>query len=347
MFCWGVFLIPNFRKDDTMKIEKLPSGSFRVRKTYKGITYTVVFDHKPTQKEVTQAIAAEMDKEPMKKTRLTFDDAAKQYIDVKSNVLSPSTITGYNSILKSLSDEFKQKHMDDLSGIDIQKEINSIAITKTPKTVRNIHGFISAVVGMFRPNMKISTTLPQKVKKEPYIPSDEDVKTILSHVKGTMFEVPILLGCYGLRRSEICALTLDDLNENTITINKAMVMNKNKEWVIKSTKTTASTRDVIIPSFLADKIREQGFVYRGHPNSISDHLRRLELDKGLEHFSLHKLRHYFASKMSSLNVPEADIIAMGGWETDHVMKAVYRHSLAEDKKKSQQIASDKLAEILS
>ena len=329
-----------------MKIEKLPSGSFRVRKTYKGVTYTVVFDHKPTQKEVTQAMAAEMDKEPVKKTRLTFETAAKQYIDVKSNVLSPSTITGYNSILKSLSDEFKQKHMDDLSGIDIQKEINSIATTKTPKTVRNVHGFISAVMGMYRPNMKISTTLPQKVKKEPYIPSDNDVKIILSHVKGTMFEVPILLGCYGLRRSEICALTLDDLEENTIHINKAMVMDKDKNWIIKTTKTTASTRDVIIPSNLADLIRKQGFVYRGHPNSISDHLRRLELNNGLEHFTLHKLRHYFASKMSSLNIPEADIIAMGGWETDHVMKTVYRHALEEDKKKSQQLASDKLSQVI-
>lgn len=329
-----------------MKLEKLPSGSYRVRKTYKGTTYTVIFDHKPTQKEVTQTMAAEMDKEPVKKTRLTFEDAAKQYIDVKSNVLSPSTITGYHSMLRSISDEFKNKHLDDLTGIDIQKEINTIASEKTPKTVRNVHGFISAVIGMYRPNMKISTTLPQKVKKDPYIPSDDDVRAILSHVKGSMFEVPILLACYGLRRSEICALTLDDLEDNTIHINKAMVMDKDKNWVIKSTKTTASTRDVIIPSNLADLIRKQGFVYRGHPNSITRRLWRLQRDLNMEQFSLHKLRHYFASKMSSLNIPEADIIAMGGWETDHVMKTVYRHALEEDKKKSQQLASDKLSEVI-
>lgn len=341
-----LFFILIFKEDDTMKLEKLPSGSYRVRKTYKGVTYTVVFDHKPTQKEVTQAMAAEMDKEPVKKTRLTFETAAQQYIDVKSNVLSPSTITGYYSVLRSLSDGFRQTLMDDMSGIIVQKEINMIAITKTPKTVRNVHGFISAVMGMFRPNMKISTTLPQKVKKEPYIPSDNDVKIILSHVKDTMFEVPILLGCFGLRRSEICALTIDDLNDCTLTINKAMVLDKNRNWIIKSTKTTASTREVIISPYLAELIRKQGFIYKGHPNSISDHLRRLELDNGLEHFSLHKLRHYFASKMSSLNIPEADIIAMGGWETAHVMKAVYRHALAEDKKKSQQLASDKLSEVI-
>ena len=30
-----------------MKIEKLPSGSYRVRKMYKGKTYSVIFNHKP------------------------------------------------------------------------------------------------------------------------------------------------------------------------------------------------------------------------------------------------------------------------------------------------------------
>ena len=32
-----------------MKIEKLPSGSYRIRKMYKGQMYTVVFNEKPTR----------------------------------------------------------------------------------------------------------------------------------------------------------------------------------------------------------------------------------------------------------------------------------------------------------
>ena len=45
-----------------MKIEKLPSGSYRIRKTYKGQTYTVIFDSKPTQKEAMLAMAKELEK---------------------------------------------------------------------------------------------------------------------------------------------------------------------------------------------------------------------------------------------------------------------------------------------
>ena len=57
---------------------------------------------------------------------------------------------------------------------------------------------------------------------------------------------------------------------------------------------------------------------------------------------LHKLRRYFASEMSALGVPEADILKMGGWETDHVMKSVYRHSMMEKEEKSKREAAEKL-----
>ena len=45
-----------------MKIEKRGPDSYRVRKMYKGQMYTVAFDHKPTQKEAMQTMAAELDK---------------------------------------------------------------------------------------------------------------------------------------------------------------------------------------------------------------------------------------------------------------------------------------------
>lgn len=73
-----------------MKIEKLPSGSYRIRKMYKGKTYTVVTDYKPTQKEAIQLMADELDKVREKHTHMTFKDAAREYIDAKYNVLSPS-----------------------------------------------------------------------------------------------------------------------------------------------------------------------------------------------------------------------------------------------------------------
>lgn len=330
-----------------MKIEKLPSGSYRVRKTYKGITYTVIFDHKPTQKEVTQAIAAEMDKEPVNKTRLTFKTAAQQYIDVKSNVLSPSTINGYESVVRNLSDKFKSKLINDITAIDIQKEINDYSVNRSSKTVRNAHGFISAVLGMFCPNTIISTTLPQKVKSAQYTPSDDDVKRILERAKGTEYEVPLLLATFGLRRSEICALTLDDLNGNTLTINKALVINKNSEFVVKTTKTTEGTREIYIPDYLADLIREKGYIYRGFPGNILSYLNRCQDALSIPRFRLHALRHYYASMAHSIGIPDSYIMQAGGWKSDTTLKRVYRHAMEDKQEAMQKMAASYVTNLMN
>ena len=329
-----------------MKIEKLPSGSYRIRKMYKGTTYTVITEYKPTQKEALQLMSAEMEKAQEKHKRMTFQAAGEEYIKSKKNVLSPATIRGYSSAMRTISKKFLEENIHDITAMDIQSEINRMAASHSPKTVRNYHGFISAVLGLFRPELKIYTTLPQKIKNEPYIPSDEDIKKILECAKDTEYEIPIILACYGMRRSEICALTVEDIKKDTVKINKAKVQDENNQWIIKTTKTISSTREIIIPMETADKIREKGYVYKGHPNSITCFLFDTQDRLGMPRFSLHKLRHYFASKMSALNVPEAEIMKFGGWETDYVMKNVYRHAMEDKSKESQRSASSQLGSIL-
>ncbi len=329
-----------------MKIEKLPSGSYRIRKMYKGKTYTVVFDYKPTQKEAMQAMAAELDKVKEKHESMTFEKAAESYVNMKRNVLSPRTIKEYSETAKRFPEWFRKLPISDINQIEINRLVNDLSKGKTPKTVRNYHGFLTAVLGTFYPNLKISTTLPQKSKSEPYIPSSNDIKKILEYSKGTMFEIPIMLACYGMRRSEICALNLEDVDGDIVHINKAKVQDENRNWVIKTTKTIESTRNIIIPMELADKIMGQGYVYKGHPNSITCFLYKAQDTLGIPRFSIHKLRHYFASEMSALGIPEADILKMGGWETDHVMKSVYRHSMIEKEENAKRDAAEKLKNIL-
>lgn len=137
-----------------MKIEKLPSGSYRIRKMYKGKMYTVTFDRKPTQKEAVKAMAAELDKEQDKHKSMSFEDAALEYIESKRNVLSPSTIRGYRGILNHLSKSFLCENVYDVTSFDVQKEINYFSKDHSPKSVSNHHGFISSVLGMFCPNLR-------------------------------------------------------------------------------------------------------------------------------------------------------------------------------------------------
>lgn len=335
-----------FESRCNMKIEKLPSGSYRVRKMYKGKTYSVVFPYKPTQKEAMQAMASELDKVKDISSAMIFLTAAQRYVDMKRNVLSPRTIKEYSEMPSRYPEWFQVLPVSEIGQAEINRVINELSKNKSPKTVRNYHGFLTAVLGVFRPNLKIRTTLPQRIKHEPYTPSQEDIKRILQEVQGSKYEIPIILACYGMRRSEICALQPEDIEGDIVHINKALVLNENKQWIIKTTKTTESTRDIIIPMELAEKIRLQGYIYKGHPNTISDTLKNVEKKLGIPLFSIHKLRHYFASQMSALGVPEADILKMGGWESDHIMKSVYRHSMMEKQEKAKRDASEKLRKTL-
>lgn len=326
-----------------MKIEKLPSGSYRIRKTYKGQAYTVITDYKPTQKEALKLMADELDRvkpEGRSQKHVTFQEAAAGYIDVKRNVLSPSTIAGYVRISKALSAKFKQLLISDISIIDVQKEINDYSAGRSPKTVRNAHCLISAVLSMYRPEINLRTSLPQKVKAETYVPTNDEVKKVVEYAKGTEYEIPILLAALGLRRSEICALKIDDLQGNTLRINKALVENSEHGFTEKGTKTTDSTREIYLPEELAALIHKRGYIYKGYPGSILKFLHRAQDALGISRFKLHALRHYYASTAHAIGIPDSYIMQSGGWQSDNVLKSVYRHALDEEKERMQKQAAE-------
>lgn len=313
-----------------MRIEKLPSGSYRVRKMIEGKSVSIVFDHKPTEREIEREVTRKMRTAAVRTPRrdkLTFRKAAETYLEMKKNVLKPNTYREYSNTCDRLDAWFVDSLIDDIDQIMINRQINDLSAKRKPKTVRNYHAFIAAILGTFRPDIVIHTTLPQKERKHAYVPSDDEVKAVVKELEGTMFYIPIVLASLGMRRGEICALTVDDLEGDVVHITKSLAKDVNKNWVIDTPKTTDSNRDITIPMSIADMIREQGFVYQGHPNSITSKLYKIQKKLGIQQFSVHKMRHYFASALHAKGIPDADIIEMGGWSSDYVMKSVYRHSM--------------------
>ena len=50
-------------------------------------------------------------------------------------------------------------------------------------------------------------------------------------------------------------------------------------------------------------------------------------------FRFHDFRHYSASIMHAIGIPDQYIMARGGWKTDTVLKAVYRNVIYDEQKK--------------
>lgn len=135
-----------------------------------------------------------------------------------------------------------------------RRQLTANALLTSPKTVRNMHGLLTAAISAYRSDFAIKTDLPKKKRPSLYIPSDADVKRIMEFAKGTPMEIPILLAAFGpMRRSEICALDSDHINGNIVHVEYAMVQNEDKEWVIKVPKTFAGDCFIDVPDFVAEK----------------------------------------------------------------------------------------------
>ena len=319
-----------------MNIEKLPSGSYRVRKQVNKKNITIVFDHCPTENEVLIAFSDKVKDLSVLSKNISFYVAATQYINFKRNVLSPKTVKEYIGQNERLSKDFTSLNINKIDQTAIQDEINRLSKKLSPKTVKNYYAFITAVMGAFRPNLIIKARLPQQVQKEPHIPSDDDVRAFLEYIKTERpkYYVLVVLAAYGLRRSEILAITDADLSGQTLHITKALVINDKNEWVIKTTKTARSTRDITIPMEIADMIREKGVAFEGYPSDINKVITTACKKLNIEHFSLHKLRHYFATKLLSENVDVVTVMALGGWSSPAMLQKHYAHSVEEKRAKA-------------
>ena len=320
-----------------MTIEKLPSGSYRVRQMENGKLYSITLPYKPKTKEAYKLIQNKINR--VVDNSMTFQNAAEEYINIKNNVLSPSTIRGYHSVLRNLPQYFLDMDISQIDEYTLQKFINEYAIDHTAKTVHNVNGFVMAVLRLFYPKVDISVTLPQKQRQEKYTPTTEDIKRIMDASRDTKYYIPLFLACLGLRNSEICALTIFDLKGNELTINKALVYGDDGYVVKNVPKTDASNRIIVLPDAVAQSIKEQGYIYDGYPLQIDRHLRRMQKKLNIPSFGIHRMRHFFASYMHDLGYSDAIIQSLGGWATDNVMKSVYRHALNEDSARMQMVSN--------
>lgn len=334
--------------------KKLPSGNYRCRVYLGKIDGKDVYKSftAPTKKEAefnaNQFLIKSNKNKIRRSNEYTFADALENYINLKETVLSPSTIRGYKSLKRNFIEKFpKFSNMKicDITQEDIQKVISTLAKEKSPKTVKNYHGIISAILGE---EMIIKTTMPQKIIPDLYIPSDDDIKLLIKSVENSELEIPVLLGAFCMmRRGEICGLSIDDVDfkTNTIHIHHSLVIDDDKNWKLKAPKNSTSDRFVDAPEFVINKIKEKGYITKLSPDNISSNFSRTLKRNNIPHFRFHDLRHYSASIRHALNIPDAYIMAEGGWKSDAILKSVYRHAMKDKKNEMQERAKSHFSKI--
>lgn len=330
-----------------MNIEKR-GNKFRIREMRNGITYRIMVDHKPSKREAEDLMAEHILQNSgtvQNSPKMSFFEAGNAYIDLKNNILSPNTIIGYQKVLKNLPQWFTSKRIRDLTSLDVQKVINDISADHSPKTVRNYHGFISAVLSVYRENLRLKTTLPLKHKFEPYTPTDSDVKRILDEVAGTKYDVPFHLAVFGMRRGEICAVTASDLDGNWLSINKSLAENPDGGWILKPIpKTSESIRKIYLDDVTAAKIRSiDGPLYDGKPGMLTKQLHNVQKKLNLPPFRLHDFRAYYVTMAHKIGIPDKYIMKNCGFSSSVVMERAYKRAQEDAMKNYNVMYAEKIA----
>jgi len=270
--------------------------------------------------------------------KLTLGEAIDDYLESKSNILSPSTIRGYDYVKRLTLPSLMNMRLEAITSNAAQKAINIEAKTKSPKTVSNIYGVLSVIMNTYC-DKKLYITLPQKQKKDYTVLTEDEIRILIKAVEGHPCEIPVLLGLMlGLRRGEILGLKPEDYDreKKRICIRRVMVEDKDSHFIEKPTpKTYTSNRELIVPEYLAKRIEavlDAGRSLNEYSAArISKVLGEICLKNGIPKVTLHDLRRQNASVMLALGIADKYAMERGGWSTPNIMKSVYQMTMSDQR----------------
>lgn len=319
------------------KARKLPSGRWNVQVYDKETGKRVSFTEDTKRKAEYAALEWQESKRESVHRSITVGEAIENYIRGRDGVLSPSTIQGYRNIQRLyLSDIFQKIPINNISQEIVQDEIRKLSMTKSAKTVHNVHGLITGALSEANPNLKINISLPKIQKKFIELPPVEDV---IRAVKGTDIELPAMLAMWlSLSVSEIRGIRVENIKDGILTVKETVVQVDGVAVHKEATKAYDRTRRLAVPPYIMGLIEKteaykdgSGYIETRSVTAIGCRFRRVLANAGVEHMTFHQLRHMNASIMAALGIPNLYAQERGGWSTDHTLKRVYQHTFSRER----------------
>jgi integrase len=285
--------------------------------------------------------------ESLLRARMTVGELLDRYLDDRRDSLSENTIAAHEWGVKVLKDSFGQRKLTELSPSDVARLVS--LMQKSGKKASTIRRVLAPLSGAFRVAVRdglvssspVGKLLPHEKPKGPAADkrclSRAEIESLLASTlsqngKGENLQWKALFSTLvfaGLRISEALALTWDDVTEEGL--------------VVRRSKTEAGERTVmLIPAvrrLLSELKLSQApgvqFVFatqEGAPLGRRNALRALHAccDRaGLPKYSLHELRHTFASILiAQRELPTLVARQMGHADPSITMK-VYAHLFEE------------------
>ena len=129
-----------------------------------------------------------------------------------------------------------------------------------------------------------------------------------------------------------------------------MVKDIHNELHEKPPKTDASIRVVNVSPEVVSLLghgEDREKVVKLDPAGISKNFSALMAKLDMPKYTFHSLRHFNASAMLALGVPNRYAQERGGWATDQILKTVYQHTLDEKKAEVDEVCNSYFSGLLN
>ena len=280
----------------------------------------------------------------------TLREAVDKYIDLKRPVLSPTTISRYESVRSHAFQDIMDISLRKLTSNMLQNAINTEINRKpadkrteflSPKTVRNNYGLIASTLKRYCPDQNFTVDLPKKARRIRTLPLPEDV---YKAVYGTDIELPVLLAMWlSFTMSEIRGLTKSkSIDGDYITIREVLVNVEGVDVRKDLAKEITRNRRHRMPEYIKNLIDQVDgdIIVPYTPSQLYKKLQKALRASDVPLISFHDLRHINASLMAMLQIPDKYAQERGGWKTDHIMKSVYTETFSEERKRVDNVIDD-------
>lgn len=276
---------------------------------------------------------------------ITFSTLYDKYKRFKENRVRPSTLENQcNAIELHILPYFRKKIVSEITPADIVEWQNQLLGKGfSASHTRQINAYLRMLfkyavnyLGLQKSPVIVQICKPQKGNIDFWTP--EEYKRFSDSIKDnielyTAFEI---LFYTGMRKGELLALTLNDIdfNEKTISINKTLAY-VNGEYVLQPPKTQKSNRVIEVPQFLLDEIH--GYtsrLYGLNPEHrifnrsrvwLGEAITRTCMKINLKTIRVHDLRHSHASVLINLGANPLMIAERLGHEDVKVTMNTYSH----------------------
>ena len=227
---------------------------------------------------------------------------------MRKNQIRPRTFEQYERLIRIHAAPIAEKKLKKIDAEDIQELLAEICESGKSRTAEQLYVLLGAAFRQARQLGRISSSPMEGVMRPAHRAAEHQVWTpdeqrrVISAIRGTKYELEILLGLYcGLRRGEICGLMWADidLKEGLIHVKRQKIRLDDGRLVDCEPKSSAGRRVIPFPQALRAPLAARaaigGYVTGLTPEGLRSALQTAERLAGVKHIGVHGLRHTMAT----------------------------------------------------